>query len=54
MAEANGNWEWLDKAAQEARETIDRLYLEGHHQLDGEPTTPPAGTTWPAETERRS
>ena len=48
MAQANGSWDWLDKAAQEARDTIDRLYMEGHNQLDGHETTPPA------DTERRS
>ena len=48
MAEADGTWEWLDRAAQEARDTIDRIYAEGHHQLDADAT--PA-EQWPAGTE---
>ena len=48
VAEADGTWEWLDRAAQEARDTIDRIYAEGHHQLDADVT--PA-EQWPAGTE---
>lgn len=51
MAEANGTWEWLDRAAQEARDTIDRIYLEGHHQLDADDAPAPPAAQWPAGTE---
>lgn len=51
VAEADGTWDWLDRAAQEARDTIDRIYLEGHHQLDADDATPPPVEQWPAGTE---
>jgi len=50
VAEANGTWEWLDRAAQEARDTIDRIYAEGQQKLDADDATAPA-EQWPAGTE---
>lgn len=38
VADTDGAWDWLDQAAQDARDAIDQLYHDGHTQLfDTEP-----------------
>lgn len=50
MTEPNETWSWLEQAAQEAREIIERLYAEGRSGLaDRFDTAPaPAHAAWPA------
>lgn len=47
MTETNGQWAWLEQAAREAREMIDRMYAEGRSGLvDDNPAANPVDG-WP-------
>lgn len=37
MTEPRGAWDWLEQAAQEARDMIDHLYSEGRSGLEDQP-----------------
>ncbi len=48
VTEPNGQWGWLEQAAREAREIIDRLYAEGRSELEEHPVaTPGTVDRWP-------
>jgi hypothetical protein len=48
VTEPDGSWGWLEQAAQEAREIIERLYTEGRSELADQAGTP-AKEGWPGQ-----
>jgi hypothetical protein len=55
VADSDHSWDWLNRATQEARELINRLYWEGRNQLvDPVAERPPKGDGWPGDTDHRA